>query len=140
MAFGLTAYVSRCRLPFTAQGSLPAAGQALPDGLSPAGFLRKVFNSLHARCPPFPSFLAQSPEPPELRRLLDARSGAAKTARHRACGRSVAGVKKVWPVKAPGVDCAAAFGPLALVLHVAKLVKDKVESDRPGRSSLSCGR
>ena len=62
MAFGLTTYVSRCRLPFTAQGLLPAAGQALPDGLSPAGLLRKVFNSPHVRWPPFPSFLAQSPE------------------------------------------------------------------------------
>ena len=61
MAFGLTTYVSRCWLPFTAQGSLPAAGQALPDGLLPAGFLQKVFNSLHVRWPPFPSFLAQSP-------------------------------------------------------------------------------
>ena len=60
MAFGLTTYVSRCRLPFTAQGSLPAAGQALPGGLLPARFLRKVFSSLHVRWPPFPSFLAQS--------------------------------------------------------------------------------
>jgi hypothetical protein len=33
MAFGLAAYVSRCRLPSTAQGSLPGAGQALLDGL-----------------------------------------------------------------------------------------------------------
>ena len=64
MAFGLTTYVSRCRLPFTAQGLLPAAGQALPDGLSPAGLLRKVFNSPHVRWPPFPSFLAQSPSSP----------------------------------------------------------------------------
>ena len=66
MAFGLTTYVSRCRLPFTAQGLLPAAGQALPDGLSPAGLLRKVFNSPHVRWPPFPSFLAQSPFSPEV--------------------------------------------------------------------------
>ena len=34
MAFGLAVYASRCRLPFTAQDSLPGAGQALPDGLS----------------------------------------------------------------------------------------------------------
>ena len=61
MAFGLAAYVSRCWLPVTAQGSLPGAGQALLGGLSPAGLLQKVFNSLHVRCPPFPSFLAQSP-------------------------------------------------------------------------------
>jgi len=33
MAFGLAAYVSRCRLPSTAQGSLPGAGQAPLDGL-----------------------------------------------------------------------------------------------------------
>ena len=38
MAFGLAAYVSRGWLPFLAQDSLPAAGQALPDGLPPAGF------------------------------------------------------------------------------------------------------
>ena len=65
MASGMTPYVSRCRLPVTAQGSLPGAGQALPDGLLPAGFLRKVFNSLYVRCPPFPSFLAQSPYSPK---------------------------------------------------------------------------
>jgi hypothetical protein len=61
MAFGLAAYVSRCWLPVTAQGWLPGAGQALLDGLLPAGLLQKVFNSLHVRWPPFPSFLAQSP-------------------------------------------------------------------------------
>ena len=61
MAFGLAAYVSRCRLPFTAQGWLPGARQAFLGGLSPARFLQKVFNSLHVRWPPFPSFLAQSP-------------------------------------------------------------------------------
>jgi len=37
MAFGLTAYVSRCWLPVTAQGWLPGAGRALLGGLSPAG-------------------------------------------------------------------------------------------------------
>jgi len=62
MAFGLTAYVSRCWLPAIAQGSLPAAGQAFPGRHSPAGLRQKVFNSLHVRWPPFPSFLAQSPE------------------------------------------------------------------------------
>ena len=61
MAFGLAAYVSRCWLPVTAQGWLPGAGQALLDGLSPAEFQQKVFNSLHVRWPPLPSFLAQSP-------------------------------------------------------------------------------
>jgi hypothetical protein len=34
MAFGLAVYASQCRLPHTTQDSLPAAGQALPDGLS----------------------------------------------------------------------------------------------------------
>jgi hypothetical protein len=33
MAFGLTVYVLRGWLPFLAQDSLPASGQALPDGL-----------------------------------------------------------------------------------------------------------
>ena len=61
-------------------------------------------------------------------------------ARHYALGRSDRGAKKIWPAKAPGVDCAAACKPLALVLHVAKLVKDKAESGRAGRSSSSCGR
>ena len=42
MAFGLAVYVSRSWLPFLAQDSLPAAGQALPDGLPPAGFHQKV--------------------------------------------------------------------------------------------------
>ena len=63
MASGLAAYVSRCWLPVTAQGSLPGAGQALLGRLSPAGLLQKVFNSPHVRWPPFPSFLAQSPFP-----------------------------------------------------------------------------
>jgi hypothetical protein len=44
MAFGLAVYVSRCRLPFTAQDSLPGAGQALLGGLLPVGFLQKVSN------------------------------------------------------------------------------------------------
>jgi hypothetical protein len=38
-AFGIAAYVSRWRLPALAQGLLPGAGQALPDGLLPARFL-----------------------------------------------------------------------------------------------------
>jgi hypothetical protein len=37
--------------------SLPGAGQALPDGLQPAGLLQKVSNLHHARCPPSPSLL-----------------------------------------------------------------------------------
>jgi hypothetical protein len=59
-AFGLAAYVLPCRLPFTAQGSLPGAGQTLLDGLPPARFHQKVFNSHPVCCPPFPSFLAQA--------------------------------------------------------------------------------
>jgi hypothetical protein len=38
MAFGLAVYASWCRSPRPTQNSLPAAGQALPDGL----FTRKV--------------------------------------------------------------------------------------------------
>jgi len=38
MAFGLAVYASQCGLPRPTQNSLPAAGQALPDGL----FTRKV--------------------------------------------------------------------------------------------------
>ena len=34
MAFGLAVYASQCELPRPTQDSLPAAGQALPDGLS----------------------------------------------------------------------------------------------------------
>src|SRR5271165_3701469 len=38
-AFGLAVYASKWRLPATAQDSLPAAGPALPDGVSyPQGF------------------------------------------------------------------------------------------------------
>ncbi len=52
-----TYHLSVTRL--AAQGSLPGAGQALLDGLSPAGFLQKVSDSHHVHHPPFPSFLAQ---------------------------------------------------------------------------------
>ena len=38
MAFGLAVYASQCGLPRPTQNSLPAAGQALPDGLLPARF------------------------------------------------------------------------------------------------------
>jgi hypothetical protein len=44
MAFGLAVYASRCRLPFTAQDSLPGAGQALLGGLLPARSRYKVSN------------------------------------------------------------------------------------------------
>ncbi|MGO9111037.1 MAG: hypothetical protein ACLP9L_17580, partial [Thermoguttaceae bacterium] len=42
----------RTVIRLTAQGWLPGAGQALPDGLSSAEFLQKVFNSHHVRLPP----------------------------------------------------------------------------------------
>jgi len=45
----------------TAQGWLPGAGQALPDGLSPAEFLQKVFNSLHVGYPPSSKLLGTIP-------------------------------------------------------------------------------
>jgi hypothetical protein len=61
MAFGLAAYVSRCWLPVTAQGWLPGAGQALLDGLPPAGFLQKVFNSLHCALASFSKLLGTIP-------------------------------------------------------------------------------
>jgi hypothetical protein len=41
-AFGLAVYASPPGLPHSTQDSLPAAGQALLDGLEPAGLLRKV--------------------------------------------------------------------------------------------------
>ncbi len=44
MAFGLAVYASRCRLPFTAQDSLPGDGPALLGGLLPARSLYKVSN------------------------------------------------------------------------------------------------
>ena len=58
MAFGLAVYASQCELPRPTQNSLPAAGQALPDGL----FTRKVpLKGFRSACytslPPFPSFL-----------------------------------------------------------------------------------
>jgi hypothetical protein len=47
MAFGIAVYASQWRLPDTTQDSLPGAGQALPDGLSPAGLQQKVSSSHH---------------------------------------------------------------------------------------------
>ena len=46
----------RAGCPATTQDSLPAAGQALPDGLLPAGFLRKVSECFLTSHPPSPSF------------------------------------------------------------------------------------
>ena len=45
MAFGLAVYASQCRLPCPTQDSLPAAGQALPDGLSTRKVPLKGFRS-----------------------------------------------------------------------------------------------
>ena len=49
MAFGLAVYASQGWLPRTTQDSLPAAGQALPDGLSTRRVPSKGFKaaSLH---------------------------------------------------------------------------------------------
>ena len=45
MAFGLAVYASQCGLPRPTQDSLPAAGQALPDGLSTRRVPMKGFRS-----------------------------------------------------------------------------------------------
>ena len=58
MAFGLAVYASRCQLPFTAQDSLPGAGQALLDGLYPQGPITR-FQIMSCDFSPCPSFLAQ---------------------------------------------------------------------------------
>ena len=55
MAFGLAVYASQCRLPDTTQDSLPAAGQALPDGLFTRRVPMKGFR--FTSHPPFPSLL-----------------------------------------------------------------------------------
>ena len=47
----------RTGYPVTTQDSLPAAGQALPGGLLPTGFLRKVSELHPTSHPPFPSLL-----------------------------------------------------------------------------------
>ena len=61
MAFGLTAYVSRCWLPATAQGSLPVLVRLSWAGFHPQGSDKRFSTHFMLRCPPFPSFLAQSP-------------------------------------------------------------------------------
>src|ERR1700679_2811273 len=45
MAFGLAVYASQCGLPRPTQNSLPATGQALPDGLSTRKVPMKGFGS-----------------------------------------------------------------------------------------------
>jgi hypothetical protein len=61
MAFGLAAYVSRCWLPATAQDWLPGAGQLSRTGFHPQSSDKRFSTHFNVRCPPFPSFLAQSP-------------------------------------------------------------------------------
>ncbi len=53
----------RTGYPRTTQHSLPAAGQALPDGLSTRRIPMKSFRVVNTSHPPFPSFLAQSHRP-----------------------------------------------------------------------------
>ena len=57
MAFRLAVYASPRRLPCSTQDSLPVAGQALPDGLLPARFQRKVSEGFVTSHPPPPSLL-----------------------------------------------------------------------------------
>ena len=59
--FDLTVYASQSGLPHTTQDSLLAAGPALPGGIVPAGFQRKV--SMFKSLPPFQSL-------PDARTLL----------------------------------------------------------------------
>ena len=62
----------RTGYPHTTQDSLPAAGQALPDGLSTRKTPAKGVKAANPSHPPFPSFLAQSHRPSEqwLRRRM----------------------------------------------------------------------
>jgi hypothetical protein len=72
MAFGLVVYASQCKLPRPTQDSLPAAGQALPDGL----FTRKV---------PIEGFRVSShPPPPSLLGAID--EACARCKMPRTCG------------------------------------------------------
>lgn len=60
MAFGLAVYASPDALPRTTQDSLPAAGQALPDGLPTRKVPMKGFRSASYISSPFPKLrLAQ---------------------------------------------------------------------------------
>ncbi len=54
MAFGLAVYASQCGLPHPTQDSLPAAGQALPDGLSTRRVPLKGFRATSYISSPFP--------------------------------------------------------------------------------------
>ena len=57
MAFGLAVYASRCGFPRPTQDSLPAAGQALPDGLSTRKIPLKGFRVVSYISSPFPKLL-----------------------------------------------------------------------------------
>ena len=57
MAFGLAVYASRSGLPHPTQDSLPAVGQALPDGLSTRKVPMKGFRSASYISSPFPKLL-----------------------------------------------------------------------------------
>lgn len=57
MAFGLAVYASWCELPRPTQNSLPAAGQALPDGLFTRKVPMKGFSSASYISSSLPKFL-----------------------------------------------------------------------------------
>ncbi len=64
MAFGLAVYASPSELPNPTQNSLPAAGQALPDGLSTRRIPMKGFRFVDYISSPFPKLcLAQCSRP-----------------------------------------------------------------------------
>jgi hypothetical protein len=74
MAFGLTVYASPSSLPPPAQDSLPAAGQALPDGLSTRKVPMKGFKVVQNISSPSPKLhLAQSMQPRRLRQARNCR-------------------------------------------------------------------
>lgn len=68
MAFGLAVYASQYGLPRPTQNSLPAAGQALPDGLSTRKVPMKGFRSVSYISSSPPKFLGAS-------EVTDARNG-----------------------------------------------------------------
>lgn len=57
MAFGLAVYASQCALPRPTQDSLPAAGQALPGGLSTRKVQMKGFRFASYISSPLPKLL-----------------------------------------------------------------------------------
>ena len=73
MAFGLAVYASQCGLPRPTQDSLPAAGQALPDGLSTRRVPMKGFRAA--------SYISSSFPKLSWRNRIDRRIGEAPCAR-----------------------------------------------------------